>query len=138
MTPSSEPIALVTGAASGIGRATARELLRRGHRVAALDRDEPALIALAEELGDRLLPCVGDVTDAASIDAAVAAILDAGPIGVLANVAGVGSTQTVVDTPPEVWDAVFDVNVAGIYRTCRAVLPSMIARRQGVIVNAAS
>jgi NAD(P)-dependent dehydrogenase (short-subunit alcohol dehydrogenase family) len=57
---------------------------------------------------------------------------------VLANVAGIGSTQTVLDTPPELWEAVFAVNVRGVFNTCRAVLPGMIGRGGGVVVNAAS
>ncbi len=79
------------------------------------------------------------MTDAGSVDDAVARILDeVGSIDVLANVAGIGSTQTVIDTPPAVWEAVFAVNVRGIFHTCRAVLPSMIERGGGVVVNTAS
>lgn len=133
-------VALVTGAGSGIGRATALELHGRGWRIAGFDRDAAALDALAAELGDATtIVSAGDVTDAASVDAAVARVLaEAGAIDLLANVAGIGSTDNVVDTPPEVWDAVFDVNVKGVFNTCRAVLPGMIARRSGTIVNAAS
>lgn len=132
-------VALVTGAGSGIGRATALELHARGLRIAGFDRDETALARLAQELGEGAIACAGDVTDAASVDAAVARVIEqAGAIDVLANVAGIGSTQTVIDTPPELWDAVFAVNVTGIFHTCRAVLPGMIERGAGVIVNAAS
>jgi 2-keto-3-deoxy-L-fuconate dehydrogenase len=131
-------VALVTGAGSGIGRATAHEMHARGLRIAAVDRDERALETLAGEL-DGLVACPADVTDLASVDAAVAGVVRRlGAIDVLANVAGVGSTQTVVETPPEVWEAVFAVNVRGIFHTCRAVLPGMIARGAGVVVNAAS
>jgi NAD(P)-dependent dehydrogenase (short-subunit alcohol dehydrogenase family) len=117
-------VALVTGAASGIGAATAAELTARGWRVVGLDR------AAGEGIG-----CVVDVTDTAAVAAAVAAV---GRVDLLANVAGIGSTQNVVETPPELWDAVFAVNVRGIFNVSRAVLPGMIARRAGVIVNAAS
>ncbi|HST41966.1 MAG TPA: SDR family oxidoreductase [Conexibacter sp.] len=131
-------VALVTGAGSGIGRATALELHARGLRIAALDRDAAALEALVAELPGTL-PCVADVTDAESVARAVETATAArGAIDVLANVAGVGSTQTVVDTPPEVWETVFAVNVRGIFNTCRAVLPGMIERGGGVVVNAAS
>ncbi len=134
MSRDTDRVALVTGAGSGIGRATAIELAERGLRIVAVDRDAGAVAALAAELP----ACVGiaaDVTDAASVDAAVA---QAGPIDVLANVAGIGSTDTIVDTPPEVWDAVFAVNVTGVFHTCRAVLPGMIERGSGAIVNVAS
>jgi NAD(P)-dependent dehydrogenase (short-subunit alcohol dehydrogenase family) len=117
-------VALVTGAASGIGAATAAELTARGWRVVGLDR------AAGDGIG-----CVVDVTDTDAVAAAVAAV---GRVDVLANVAGIGSTQNVVETPPELWDAVFAVNVRGIFNVSRAVLPGMIARRAGVIVNAAS
>ncbi|HST42400.1 MAG TPA: SDR family oxidoreductase [Conexibacter sp.] len=117
-------VALVTGAASGIGAATAAELTARGWRVVGLDR------AAGDGIG-----CVVDVTDTEAVAAAVAAV---GRVDLLANVAGIGSTQNVVETPPELWDAVFAVNVRGIFNVSRAVLPGMIARRAGVIVNAAS
>jgi 2-keto-3-deoxy-L-fuconate dehydrogenase len=117
-------VALVTGAASGIGRATAVELAARGWEVIGLDRAAGEGVAITV-----------DVTDT---DAVARALAQAGPIDLLANVAGTGSTQNVVDTPPELWDAVFAVNVRGIFNTARAVLPGMIARGSGVIVNAAS
>lgn len=98
-------VALVTGAGSGIGRATALELHARGWRIAGFDRDEAALDALADELGDgRAIVCAGDVTDAAAVEAAVARVTEVtGGIDLLANVAGIGSTDNVVQTPPEVW-----------------------------------
>lgn len=132
-------VALVTGAGSGIGRATALELHARGHRIAAFDRDAAALERLVAELGEETIAVTGDVTDLAVVEAAVARVeQEAGAVDVLANVAGIGSTQTVVDTPPELWEAVFAVNVRGVFNTCRAVLPGMIARGGGVVVNAAS
>ncbi len=117
-------VALVTGAASGIGRATALELAARGWRVTGLDR-----------AGGEGVDHVVDVTDTDAVAETVAAV---GPVDVLANVAGIGSTQNVVETPPELWDAVFAVNVRGIFNTCRAVVPGMVERGGGVIVNAAS
>jgi NAD(P)-dependent dehydrogenase (short-subunit alcohol dehydrogenase family) len=138
MSAATQKVAFVTGAGSGIGRATALELHARGLRIAGFDRDAAALAALAGELPGALA-CEGDVTDAASVERAVATVLaEAGAIDVLANVAGVGSTQTVIDTPPELWEAVFAVNVRGIFNTARAILPGMIERGGGVVVNAAS
>ena len=117
-------VALVTGAASGIGRATAVELAARGWEVVGLDRDGGEGVAVTV-----------DVTDTEAVARAVAEV---GRVDLLANVAGTGSTQNVVDTPPELWDAVFAVNVRGIFNTARAVLPGMVERGGGVIVNAAS
>ena len=117
-------IALVTGAASGIGRATAVELAARGWEVVGLDRDAGEGVAVTV-----------DVTDTEAVAAAVASV---GRVDLLANVAGTGSTQNVVETPPELWDAVFAVNVRGIFNVSRALLPGMIERGGGVIVNAAS
>ncbi|MDO8186959.1 SDR family oxidoreductase [Conexibacter sp. JD483] len=117
-------VALVTGAASGIGRATALELAVRGWEVVGLDRAAGEGVAVTV-----------DVTDTAAVAAAVAGV---GRVDLLANVAGTGSTQNVVETPPELWDAVFAVNVRGIFNTCRAVLPGMVERGGGAIVNAAS
>ena len=131
-------VALVTGAGSGIGKATALELAARGCKVAALDRQSELLQALAEELPDALT-LVADVADVREVEHAVAMALEwEGRIDILANVAGVGSTQTVIDTPPEVWETVFAVNVRGIFNTSRSVLPSMIEYGRGSIVNTAS
>lgn len=131
-------VALVTGAGSGIGRATAVELSGRGYRVVATDRIADAASETARLAGDGL-GLELDVADAASVERAVTAGLEwAGRIDLLVNNAGVGSTQTILETAPEVWDEVFAVNVRGIYHCCRAILPGMIARGGGVVVNVAS
>jgi NAD(P)-dependent dehydrogenase (short-subunit alcohol dehydrogenase family) len=129
----------VTGAASGIGRATALELSRRGYRVAAADRDEAAAKRTAAEAQDGLGVGV-DVREERSVDACAAAVVEwAGRVDLLVNSAGiVGATGTVLETPVDVWDDVFAVNVRGIFLCSRAVLPGMIERRRGVIVNVAS
>lgn len=131
-------VAFVTGAGSGIGRATARELAGRGYRVVATDRDGPSAEETAAELGQALALEL-DVTEAAAVETGVAeALAWGGAIDLLVNNAGVGSTQTVVDTPPEVWERVFAVNVRGAFLCSRAVLPGMIERRSGVVVHVAS
>jgi len=128
------PAAFVTGAGSGIGRATAAELDARGYRIVAADVD-----------GEAARDCSGPLTDARAVEvdvtdfAAVAAALDGeGAVDVLVNCAGVGSTETVVDTSEEVWERVFAVNVTGVFNACRAALPGMIERGRGSIVNVAS
>jgi NAD(P)-dependent dehydrogenase (short-subunit alcohol dehydrogenase family) len=109
--------AVVTGAASGIGLATARLLRDEGARVAALDVGEPpsGLDALALR---------ADVTDQATLDAAAAAARDAfGGVDIVVANAGIGAAGTVVDNDDDEWHRVFDVNVVGIVRTVRAFLP---------------
>jgi len=132
------PVAFVTGAGSGIGRATARELGRRGYRVAVTDRDPASAGETAAELADELVLEL-DVRDPGAVEQAVGSALEwAGRIDLLVNNAGINSPYTVLDTPLDLWDDVFDVNVRGMFYCSRAVLPGMIERGHGVIVNLAS
>ncbi|MGW4023684.1 SDR family NAD(P)-dependent oxidoreductase [Streptomyces sp. NPDC005009] len=124
--------ALVTGGASGIGRATAELLAERGARVAVLDLDPSTVDA----------PLTGhraDVTDDASVRAAVAAAVDGlGGLDVLVNNAGIGARGTVETNSDEEWHRVFDVNVLGMVRTARACLPHLRASAHAAIVNTCS
>jgi len=129
---------IVTGAGSGIGRATATRIAHEGGRVVATDVVAERLDALREELGSTALETVvGDVTAAATIDAVLAAAGDR--VDGLANVAGIMDAFL---PPSEVddatWERVFTVNVTGPMRLTRAVLPLMIAAGTGTIVNVAS
>ncbi|MGW2030712.1 MULTISPECIES: SDR family NAD(P)-dependent oxidoreductase [Streptomyces] len=109
--------ALVTGGASGIGRATADLLAARGAQVAVLDLDPSAV-------GKPLLGLRADVTDDASVRTAVRDAAEAlGGLDVLVNNAGVGAQGTVEDNDDAEWRHVFDVNVLGMVRTARACLP---------------
>ncbi|MEW2284086.1 SDR family oxidoreductase [Streptomyces sp. NPDC047841] len=109
--------ALVTGGASGIGRATADLLAARGARVAVLDLDPSAV-------GKPLLGVRADVTDDASVRTAVQDAAEAlGGLDVLVNNAGIGAQGTVEDNDDAEWRHVFDVNVLGMVRTARACLP---------------
>jgi len=111
-------VAIVTGASSGIGRATAELFEERGARVVRFSRSSG-----------------GDV----SSEADVARLFDeTGDCDILINNAGTIEVAKLHEMTPEAWDRTFDVNVRGVYLTCRAALPSMIARRSGVIVNVAS
>ncbi|GHH71424.1 oxidoreductase [Streptomyces sulfonofaciens] len=114
--------ALVTGGASGIGRATAELLAARGARVAVLDLDPAGPDgATGSLLGHR-----ADVTDDTSVRAAVGDAADAlGGLDVLVNNAGIGARGTVEDNEDAEWQRVFDVNVFGIVRTTRAALPHL-------------
>ena len=129
---------IVTGAGSGIGRATATRIAHEGGRVVATDVVAERLDALREELGSAALETVvGDVAAAATIDAVLAAAGDR--VDGLANVAGIMDAFL---PPSEVddatWERVFTVNVTGPMRLTRAVLPLMIAAGTGTIVNVAS
>jgi 2-keto-3-deoxy-L-fuconate dehydrogenase len=131
-------VVLVTGAGSGIGRATAQEFSERGWRVVASDLDLAAAEATADSLEDGLAVKL-DVTDQASVQEGVTEALEWGQaIDALINNAGIISPYSLIDTPPDLWERTFDINVHGIYRCCRTVIPLMLERNSGVIVNVAS
>jgi NAD(P)-dependent dehydrogenase (short-subunit alcohol dehydrogenase family) len=129
--------AIVTGAASGIGYATAARLVREGAQVTACDVSEAGLRALAEELAsDMLAVRVADITSESDVEAVVA---QAGPVDVLANVAGIMDDFVPLhDLRDDEWEKVFAVNVTGAMRLSRKVLPIMLAAKKGAIVNVAS
>jgi 2-hydroxycyclohexanecarboxyl-CoA dehydrogenase len=129
--------ALVTGAASGIGAATARRLAAEGARVAIGDINEQGARALAGELDG--FACALDVADTASVASAVAAtVAELGDIDVLVNNAGTDSFAFFVNTDEGLWEHVLGVNLRGVLAVTHAVLPRMQERRAGAIVNVAS
>ncbi|MFF2425567.1 SDR family NAD(P)-dependent oxidoreductase [Streptomyces mirabilis] len=124
--------ALVTGGASGIGRATAELLAARGARVAVLDLD----LSTVEK---PLLGFRADVSDDASVrEAVAAAVTDLGGLDVLINNAGIGAQGTVEDNADDEWHQVLDVNVVGMVRTARAALPHLRESAHAAIVNTCS
>jgi NAD(P)-dependent dehydrogenase (short-subunit alcohol dehydrogenase family) len=124
--------AVVTGAASGIGLATARHLAARGARVAGLD-------LRTEGLPEGVAGFVADVTDDAAVRAGVAAAAERlGGIDILVNNAGIGAIGTVEANSDEEWHRVFDVNVVGIVRVTRAALPHLRRSEHAAIVNTCS
>ena len=140
--PATRPakVALVTGASSGIGAATARALARDGYRVALLARRRDRLEALAEEIGGRAaLSCPADVTEPDAVRAAVARTLETwGAIDVLVNNAGRGMAATLETTTEGDLRALLDLNLVSVLTMTRAVLPGMLARGSGHIVNVGS
>jgi 2,3-dihydro-2,3-dihydroxybenzoate dehydrogenase len=135
-------VAVVTGAAGGIGAAVCAALARHGALVAAIDTDAAGLAGLATGLsgeGHKVTGYPADVTVRAAVDATVARIEDElGPVAVLANVAGVLRTGPVLDLTDDDWAAVFAVNTTGVLNLSRAAGRRMAARRAGSIVTVAS
>lgn len=131
-------VLVVTGAGSGIGRATASRIAREGGRVVAVDVSAKGLEELAAELPDaKITTVVADITD----DAGVAAIVEAAGerIDGLANIAGIMDDMTPVDEMSlDLWSRVFSVNVDGTMKLMRAVIPAMRQAGAGSIVNVAS
>ena len=133
------PVAVVTGAAGGIGCAVVERLVRAGTVVAAFDVD-PAVEELALEApSGRVVPFVVDLRDAVRTEAALAeAVAALGPVGVLVNNAGVMHKKPLPDHTLDDWELEMAVNARAVFVLCRAVLPSMAARGSGVVVNVAS
>lgn len=134
-------LALVTGASSGIGRATAQRLAADGWQVALLDRDGDRLADTAATIGapgrePELI--VGDLAQPDWLEGRVGSWVRERDVGLLVNVAGVGFRATAAQTSDEQWDLTLAVNLTATFRLCRLVLPGMISRGHGVIVNVAS
>jgi 3-hydroxy acid dehydrogenase/malonic semialdehyde reductase len=141
MTALSGRKALVTGAGSGIGRAIASALVERGVRVMLADIDVEAVTQLARTLGPLAHPLKLDVTDHPSVDRLLESIPSAfRPIDILVNNAGhdVGGRTNFARGPAEDWTNIIDVNLTGMMRVTRAVVPEMIERNFGDIVNMSS
>ncbi|SRR5579884_340889 len=137
--PDAPPVWLITGCSSGLGRAVAEHALARGDRVAVTARDVASVAGLAARYGQRALALRLDVTDPASVAAAVAACQEAfGRIDILVNNAGYGYLAAIEEGEEAAVRDLFDTNVHGAVTVLKAVLPGMRARRSGRIVNISS
>jgi 3-oxoacyl-[acyl-carrier protein] reductase len=136
------PVAVVTGAARGIGLGIAQRLAQDGLTVALLDRDRPALeeaVAGLAAQGHQALGATVDLTDSAAVNAAMAEVIaKAGRIDHLVNNAGAVRDMRFLKMRDEDWDLVIDTNLRSQFLCCRAVLPGMVERGFGRIVNISS
>jgi NAD(P)-dependent dehydrogenase (short-subunit alcohol dehydrogenase family) len=135
-------VAVITGAASGIGQSIALKFAEQGARIAAVDLTRESLADTAAQVrkkGGQLDAFAADVSSAAAVDAAFAAIRGAfGRIDILVNNAGVGHVGTVLDTDEETFDRLYRVNVKGVFLCTKAAMPTMLEQGGGVILNLAS
>ena len=132
-----KPVALITGAAHGIGRGLAIQLAREGYAIGAIDIDGPALTRLTTEMG--ALTAVADVTDAAGLQRAMQMLeANLGPASLLVANAGVGMETTAYDFRAADFERVIRINLLGVSNSVAAVLPGMIQRKSGHLVGLSS
>lgn len=134
-TPIDQPTAVVTGASSGIGAATARALAAEGFHVLCAARRADRVQALADEIGGTPVTC--DITDADSV-AGLAAIVGESLDVLVNNAGGAFGSTPVAEADTEQWRAMYDVNVIGTMQVVRALLPALLAADAGIICNVGS
>ncbi|MGV0853529.1 SDR family oxidoreductase [Mycolicibacterium phlei] len=129
-------VALITGAANGIGEEVARRLHAKGAKVVLADVDGDRLQRVASDLGDeRVVTAVADVRELADMEAAVAAGVERfGGIDIVMANAGIATYGSVLGVDPQAFRTLIDVNVVGVFHTVRAALPSVIERRGYVLI----
>ncbi|WP_445504269.1 SDR family NAD(P)-dependent oxidoreductase [Microvirga sp. G4-2] len=135
--------ALVTGGARGIGEAIAIAFAREGADVAVLDlrlsAAEATATKISSALGRKGIALAGDVSDESQVNAAIAQANEAlGRIDIIVNNAGIDTTSVVAEMPTTMWDQMMAVNLRSVFLCTRAVLPGMIERKHGRIINIAS
>ena len=135
----SDRVAAITGAASGIGLECAKTLLDAGARVALVDRDEAKLRDICAGLGERALPVVIDLTNAASVTTMLPQILAwAGQLDIFHANAGSYVGGPIAEGDPDQWDRMLNLNINAAFRSVHAVLPHMIERKTGDIIMTSS
>ncbi|WP_112322134.1 SDR family NAD(P)-dependent oxidoreductase [Oceanibium sediminis] len=140
MTDFKDQVAIVTGGAQGIGRAVADRLADGGARLAIWDRDAELAAQAAEQIGGGAFACAVDVADWDSVSAAMALTLErAGRVDICVNSAGIaGMNAPLAEYPVEEFCRVTEINLLGTFHVNRAVVPAMVERNYGRIVNIAS
>ncbi len=138
---SEQRMAVITGAASGIGRATAYRMLQDGYRLHLIDVDPDGLattVAESERRGGTATGWVVDLMDRDRLEEVALAILDEGTPYLLVNNAGIGVAERIDETSWETWDRMVGINVSAMYRLCHLMIPRMVDAGGGVVVNLAS
>jgi NAD(P)-dependent dehydrogenase (short-subunit alcohol dehydrogenase family) len=131
--------AIITGAGSGIGEASARLFAREGARVAVVDWDEKNGDRVANEIGSESFFLKANVAGAADMEAMTQSVLERFEhIDILFNNAGVSCVGTLHETSEEEWDRVMAINIKGMYLACKYVIPIMLKQKSGCIINMAS
>ena len=138
MTKFEGKVALVTGAASGVGRATARQMVDEGAKVFGIDINKEGLDVVAQELGANFAPVVCDISDREASHAAVeACVAIFGRLDIVANIAGVVRSHHVTDVDEATWRLIMGVNLDGMFWITQAAIPHLL-ETDGNIVNVAS
>jgi NAD(P)-dependent dehydrogenase (short-subunit alcohol dehydrogenase family) len=135
-------VAVVTGAASGMGLAVGQHLSERGHRIAMLDLHGDAVQQAAENVrakGGTAVGIAADVSDRAAVDAALATVrAELGPVEIMVTSAGIDEFASFVDITPDAWDRMLAVNLTGTFHCLQAAVPDMLAAGWGRIVTISS
>lgn len=135
-------VAFITGAGSGIGRATAKLYAQEGARVAVADLNQEgaaAVVAEIREAGGEAHPIAVDVTNAVQVEGAVAQAIERfGQIDILFNNAGIGCVGRLHEIEENLWDTVMAVNIKGVYLVSKYAVPHMMDRKSGVVINMSS
>ena len=134
---------LITGAATGIGRATALSFAADGYNVAVhYNKSEQAALSLCADIaqqGGRAMAVHADISDVAQVKTMIQRVNEVfGHIDILVNNAGIAQSKLFTELTADDWNAMLDVNVKGVFHCCQSVLPDMISRKKGCIINVSS
>jgi len=138
---SAQPLAVITGGANGIGLATAHQLVQDGYDLFLIDKDLSNLEIAKKQLGvhNRKVEILDiDLSDSENVLSTLGKKFGEFEVDALVNNAGIGFARTVEQTTLEEWDLTFDVNIKATFLMCKLIIPQMVARKKGEIVNVAS